>query len=167
MPRDWLRPNVEYRGFASKEDVRNCFVGSNLFIVPIANDFGSKIKVLECIAYGAPLMSTKGGLSGIPFSDLIPQFTLEDPGDAAQLAYELIEQGEQLGDLGEKLAAEMRETREEGETAWRALIERVISRSKRPQQHGRISGILLHFASNLTVYYPLPGWIRSRCFRDR
>ena len=142
VPRDWLRPNVDYLGYASKEDVQDRFIGSDLFIVPIANDFGSKIKVLECMAYGAPLISTEGGLSGIPFSDLVPKFSLDDPHGAAQLACDLIEEGTRLDDLGRKLASEMRATRESGEVAWHRLIDRTISRSKRRQNGGRRSRIL-------------------------
>jgi glycosyltransferase involved in cell wall biosynthesis len=70
VPREWLRANVEYLGAGTKQDVRDCFTTSDIFIAPIVNNFGSKIKVLEALSHGTPVVATRAALTGIPFANM-------------------------------------------------------------------------------------------------
>lgn len=133
VPSHWLHPNIEFLGQSTKEQVERHFTASDLFVVPISNDFGSKIKVLECLSYGAPLIATREALSGIPFAESIPQFRLDDPEGAAKLAIDLMGDASTLNTLGKSLAVEMREARAASTAAWQQLIGRAaLSSAHRP-----------------------------------
>ena len=146
VPPEWLRPNIEFRGFATTEEVRERFVTSDLFIAPVANNFGSKIKVLECFAHGTPLIATKSALSGVPFADLVPQFRVEDPEEAVTLALKLMNDGKKLHELGSRLTGEMHAARKRSSTSWSELIKRV---SGGPVKTSRWLSFLLNFAKRL------------------
>lgn len=45
---EWQQPNVEFLGTADEETVRSGLALARLFVAPISNAFGSKIKLLDC-----------------------------------------------------------------------------------------------------------------------
>lgn len=80
-----LLSNVRLHGTTSNADVLERFTNCGLFVAPIANKFGSKIKLLDCLSMGTPFAATEGALSGLPFLNGIPKFDLADPLPAATL----------------------------------------------------------------------------------
>ncbi|MFD0987430.1 FkbM family methyltransferase [Methyloligella solikamskensis] len=127
LPADWSKPNIEFRGTGAKEDVVERFTSSDLFMVPISNTFGSKTKILECLAHGAPLLSTKEALTGLPFAELVPQFELDSPDRAAEAAVELLNDGERLQALGHELASQVEPARAASRRIWDGLVHRVAN----------------------------------------
>lgn len=67
MPEYWLRQwrdsRIEWRGFV--EDLRQVQRECAVFIAPIRHGGGSKLKVLEALAAGLPLVSTCQAISGL------------------------------------------------------------------------------------------------------
>jgi glycosyltransferase involved in cell wall biosynthesis len=90
VPENWRQSNFEYLGTSTKEEVERQLRACRLFIAPIENNYGSKIKILQCLARGTPIVASAAALSGIPFSDQLPRFSLEDPAGAARLAANLV-----------------------------------------------------------------------------
>ncbi|WP_068826383.1 glycosyltransferase family 4 protein [Pseudomonas sp. BMS12] len=71
MPSDWAQcwpdPRIEWRGFV--DDLRTLQAESSLFLAPLRQGGGSKLKVLEALAAGLPLVSTAQGVSGLALRD--------------------------------------------------------------------------------------------------
>ena len=67
--------NVEFLGFVTERELQRLYCESSLFICPIVLGSGVKIKLLEAVAYGIPLLSTEEGAKGI---DFIPDELLFD-----------------------------------------------------------------------------------------
>ena len=76
--------NVRYHGVATYEEAVQKFTDCGLFIAPIKNNMGSKIKLLDCLSYGTPFAASKAALSGLPFLNGVPLLDLEDPVGSAQ-----------------------------------------------------------------------------------
>jgi glycosyltransferase involved in cell wall biosynthesis len=94
VPERWQPANVEYLGVADQLVVQRLFQSEAAFIAPIANDFGAKFKVVECIAYGTPLLAPQSAMSGVPFLSWLARLDLKEPRDAARAAKSLVEDAE-------------------------------------------------------------------------
>jgi hypothetical protein len=66
VPSEWRRQNVEFLGVGDAALVDRELSETGLFIAPISNRFGSKIKLLDCLAIGTPFAATRQALSGLP-----------------------------------------------------------------------------------------------------
>lgn len=71
MPADWATrwpdPRIEWHGFVA--DLAVLQARSSLFLAPLRQGGGSKLKVLEALAAGLPLVSTDQGVSGLAVRD--------------------------------------------------------------------------------------------------
>jgi len=61
-----LNPDVTFRGF--QKDIRPFFPGS-IFICPLLEGGGTRIKILTAMAMGIPVVSTSKGAEGIAYND--------------------------------------------------------------------------------------------------
>ncbi|MEA5411688.1 glycosyltransferase [Synechococcus sp. BA-120 BA3] len=134
VPQAWLQPNVDLLGRSTADEVLRRFTSCGLFIAPIENSFGSKIKILQALAHATPLLATAESLSGVPGADGIPLFTLDDPQGAAELAASLLDSPQELVALS-RLMDEIR-TRNLTRTrsAWPSLIEQAASAKALPRR---------------------------------
>ena len=57
--------NVDLLGPSTREAVEQLYQGCGLFVAPIANSHGSKIKLLRCLSFGTPFLATRNALSGL------------------------------------------------------------------------------------------------------
>ena len=133
VPLNWKRSNIDFLGVSDKEEVERCFVQCNLFIAPIENRFGSKIKVLECLSHGTPVVATREALSGIPFAQSLPQFSLSDPDGAARIVAEMLCSKDRLDALSEELTERNREFCKSRAQRWKDLLENVCKKPVRPR----------------------------------
>lgn len=71
MPEAWARrfpdERIEWRGYVP--DLTEVQAHSAVFMAPLRFGGGSKLKVLEAMAAGLPVVSTREGLSGLPVID--------------------------------------------------------------------------------------------------
>lgn len=71
MPLEWAQrwpdTRIEWAGFV--EDLAGLQARSSLFVAPLRDGGGSKLKVLEAMAGGLPLVSTRQGVSGLELGD--------------------------------------------------------------------------------------------------
>jgi len=70
------------------ESARDFFQGLSLLLYPLARGSGMKVKVLEAMASGVPVVTTPAGAEGIEPSDGV--VVLEQPGALAAAAVELL-----------------------------------------------------------------------------
>jgi glycosyltransferase involved in cell wall biosynthesis len=102
-PIRWPDPRIEWRGFV--QDIaavqRECAV----FLAPLRSGGGSKLKVLEAMAAGLPVVSTQEGVSGltaVPEQEYIPG---EDADGLAAAVIELLNDpvgSERIGEAGRR-----------------------------------------------------------------
>jgi hypothetical protein len=121
VPAGWRRPNVEFLGVgdATLVDWELCETG--LFLAPISNPFGSKIKLLDCLARGTPFAATKQALSGLAQLSGVPLIRLDDPDRSAQMIRFHLDTGRGTA-ISEKLQWELDDRLSRQQAAWNRLI---------------------------------------------
>ncbi|AZN35636.1 glycosyltransferase family 4 protein [Iodobacter ciconiae] len=95
----WPDPRIEWRGFVSDLTLEQ--EKSALFLAALREGGGSKLKVLEALAAGLPLVSTPQGVSGLTLQagrDYMPGQSAEE---LAQAVVELLNQGEAAREMAE------------------------------------------------------------------
>lgn len=159
VPDSWKRPNVDLLGRSTQEEVLRQFSTCGLFIAPIENNFGSKIKILECLAHATPLVATSEALTGLPSTDGIPHFSLADPHGAAGLVSKLLDSRGELEELSATLQTLLRAHLAQSELAWPSLVARLAAQPPmrraflepsflRPRSHPLKKPVFLEVAMN-------------------
>jgi glycosyltransferase involved in cell wall biosynthesis len=103
VPENWQIENAELLGFVSQEKNEHLFQTADLFVCPIKNDHGVKIKSIECVSYGTPLFATAATLKGLPYLSDIPVLDLNNPDEAATYICEALSKREVLDQLSQKM----------------------------------------------------------------
>jgi hypothetical protein len=116
-------PNVRFHGTASNDAVMDRFTNCGLFVAPIANNYGSKIKLLDCLSMGTPFAATEGALSGLPFLAGIPKFSLEDPLSAATLVTTLLLEPETRRSISANISGQVASQLVLQKAAWKAALD--------------------------------------------
>lgn len=127
VPEPWLQPNIDLLGRSTVEEVLRQFTGCGIFIAPIENSFGSKIKILEALAHATPLLATAEALTGVPDSVGIPLFRLDDHRAAAELAASLLASPQKLAALSQRMEEIRTSNLSRTRSAWPSLIEEAAS----------------------------------------
>lgn len=130
MPGGEQLPNVIFLGRASKREVALHMTSDDLFIAPIENKFGAKLKLAECASCGMPFLATPAAMSGLPFLTSVPRFDLEDPVAVARLAVAYINAPRALLDLSRSIVDRMRQARVEQDVDWKNFIRNTLAVSR-------------------------------------
>jgi len=126
-PPVWKRANLTFLGRGDSSLVANELVDADLFIAPIANNFGSKIKLLDCLSHGTPFIATNEAMSGLPFLDEIPRIRLDQPRHAAEMIEALLSDKASLTSLSHRNTQQLSAALKAQERAWGDLFEQVMS----------------------------------------
>lgn len=126
VPPSWRHPSIDFLGLSNRHQVEEEFTQNDIFIAPIDNDYGSKIKLLECISFGAPFLATRSALSGLSFLRDIPLIELEHPEAGARTLCKLIDGKKTLPDLSEKIGLQVQEFRTSQDGVWGRVISNVV-----------------------------------------
>ena len=119
--------NVEYLGFGDQSTSDSLFATCDLFIGPIENRLGAKMKIMQCAAAGTPMLATAGALSAIEYKDIIPQIDLERPAEAAKAAALLLGNEAELEKLSQSIVDEHQKRLASRDAVWRDLLRATIS----------------------------------------
>lgn len=102
-------PSLKLRKIASKDDsialrgrvddVRPYVAQSQVFIVPLRIGGGTRLKILEAMAMGKPVVSTTIGAEGLAVTDGDDILLADNPGDFAKYIIELFENSEKRESL--------------------------------------------------------------------
>ncbi|MEN5089810.1 glycosyltransferase family 4 protein [Pseudomonas protegens] len=95
----WPDPRIEWQGFVP--DLRDLQRRSTLFFAPLRQGGGSKLKVLEAMAAGLPVVTTAQGSSGLQVENGRHYLGSEDPGALAQILAEALADPERLQRIGD------------------------------------------------------------------
>lgn len=95
----WTDPRIEWQGFVP--DLRDLQRRSTLFFAPLRQGGGSKLKVLEAMAAGLPVVTTAQGSSGLQVENGQHYLGSEDPGALAQILAQALADPERLRRIGD------------------------------------------------------------------
>ena len=117
-------------------DLRPYFSRAWVVVAPLTNNFGVKVRVLQAMAMGKPVVSTSMVTSGIDVSAGENIFLADDPRDFAERVIELLNNEE----LRNRIGANARKLMEK-EYSWERLtdeLNKVLEKAKTnyPKQHG-------------------------------
>lgn len=91
-------PGVEYRGFVT--DIAAVYAESRIFVCPMLNGGGTRIKLIDAAAHGLPGVSSRMGAEGLAFSDEESIVLRDDDADFAEACLELLVDDEYCKRLG-------------------------------------------------------------------
>jgi glycosyltransferase involved in cell wall biosynthesis len=97
---DYSGKNVECVGFVENiSDYYNC---ASLFISPLFVGSGIRIKILESLSFGVPVVATSIGAEGIELSEKDGLFIRDEPTEQASLIIDLLHKPDEINKLGER-----------------------------------------------------------------
>ncbi|MFK2891292.1 glycosyltransferase family 4 protein [Dyella flagellata] len=116
LPERWRRhmedPRIEWLGYVKRLD--HVQAQASAFLAPLRDGGGSKLKVLEAMAAGLPLVSTAQGVSGLNVREGIHYRRGDHAAALAQALIELLQAPEQavvLGEAGRRYVREQHDWR--------------------------------------------------------
>lgn len=104
----WPDPRIEWVGFVP--DLRALQTSASMFFAPLRQGGGSKLKILESLAAGLPIVTTAQGVSGLAVVNGEHYLGSEDPQELAQLIANNIQCPTNLAAIGEAGRAYVRST---------------------------------------------------------
>lgn len=126
VPAEWRRQNIEFLGVGDAMLVDRELSQTGLFLAPISNRFGSKIKLLDCLARGTPFAATRQALSGLARLDVVPLLWLEDPCRSAQTIQFHLSNRRNVA-ISEMLRRELDTRLAHQQSAWNKLVSSFTS----------------------------------------
>ncbi|NJP10531.1 MAG: glycosyltransferase family 4 protein [Leptolyngbyaceae cyanobacterium RU_5_1] len=96
---DSLKANIECLGYV--EDLSALYLQSKVFICPLLNGAGTKVKLQEAMAYATPIVTTTVGASGLSLVDGINAIVTDQPDQFANQVLQLLSQPELAQKLSE------------------------------------------------------------------
>jgi glycosyltransferase involved in cell wall biosynthesis len=125
-----LNPSVRFSGYV--EDVRPLVAGAELCVVPIRQGGGTRLKILEAMALGTPVVATPKGAEGLEVADGEHLAVADDPAAFAARTVALLCDPA----LRERLATAAR-CRVEERYDWRPIGARFVELVERTvERHG-------------------------------
>lgn len=113
--------NVDLLGASTAAAVEELYQGCGLFLAPIANSHGSKIKLLQCLSLGTPFLATSNALTGL--RDLnAPLIDLDDAPTAARLAAAFLDDHGRRAELSNRLKDYHSSALDAQRRSWRSVL---------------------------------------------
>lgn len=87
---DRARKDDRFEITESIEDARDAYLGSSVMVTPIRSSGGTRLKVLEAMAAGLPIVSTSNGVAGLGLTEGVHALVSDSDKGMAKLAVELL-----------------------------------------------------------------------------
>ncbi|MEG5266410.1 glycosyltransferase family 4 protein [Pseudomonas sp. JDS28PS106] len=133
----WPDPRIEWVGFVP--DLRALQASASMFFAPLRQGGGSKLKILEALAAGLPIVTTAQGVSGLAVSNGEHYLGSEDADELARLIANNIQCPVILAKIGEAGRAYVRDTHDWSVTATQLehIYHRLLSAQGKAQEGSR------------------------------
>ena len=106
FPEDWvIPPGLGIEVLGEVPNAWTMMTDSGIMIVPLLSGSGMRIKAIEGMAAGRPIVSTPLGLEGIPGEDRVHFRVAKEPEEFAAAVIELLEDGHAAMELGARARA--------------------------------------------------------------
>jgi polysaccharide biosynthesis protein PslH len=92
VPDRWQRPNVSVVGFV--EDLAPLYARSSVVIAPVLGGSGVRIKLLEAMKVGVPVVTTRDGAEGLPLKHDRDLLIAQDPDSFGRMVADLAQSRE-------------------------------------------------------------------------
>lgn len=133
VPMEWRLKNINFLGYASKDEVVQHMLSDDLFIAPTSQTYGAKLKLAECASHGMPFAASNTAMGGLPFLTFIPNLDLSQPAVAAQVVVECLNDTKRLTTLSRDVTRVMQEQRVQQLIDLRAFIEDLMAQQHSPE----------------------------------
>lgn len=100
-------PNVNFLGFVSDSVLEECHRESDLFISPIRLGGGIKMKVLDVLSYGMPVVASEESMRGIEFINPFPAIDFDDVHATALMIVNLLSSEEHLNKFSKLIVRQL------------------------------------------------------------
>jgi hypothetical protein len=140
VPESWRRPSIRFLGVADDKEVTRRFTESALFVAPISNNFGSKMKLLECLSHTTPFVATVPAMSGLPFLDEVETIDLAEPRDAAKRICRMLNEPESLVASSQRNEASTLRFQAAQQGVWGRYLRRVIASARGSSHRSSLLG---------------------------
>ncbi len=127
-------PQIEFTGFV--DDIRPYFARSGICIVPILAGGSTRLKIIEAMAWGTPVVSTRIGAEGLAVTHDQDILLADTPGEFAACIERLINDHslwQRISDAGRRVVTE-HYSADRMYAQYRDILDRVISASPRPEE---------------------------------
>jgi len=110
------------------EDIRPAVAGSAASVVPLRKGAGTRLKILEAMALGTPVVSTTKGAEGLELDPGIHLLIADAPGHFARETIRLLRQPDLGRELAERAYARIRQTYDWADigNAFRSRVESLV-----------------------------------------
>ncbi|MBI5591082.1 MAG: glycosyltransferase [Deltaproteobacteria bacterium] len=112
-------PNVQIHGFVP--NLRHVYQEASVCVAPLRAGSGSRLKILEAMAYGRPVVSTQLGCEGLQVETGTHLLIADKPEEFANAIGNILDDP----NMGRKLAANARKF-VEIEHSWKSIVEMVL-----------------------------------------
>lgn len=116
------------------DDIRPYLSRAQVYVVPLRVGGGTRIKILEALAMGLPVVSTRLGAEGLPFVDGEHLQRADTPGEMAGAIIHLLEDGDARRRLGQagRAAVVARHSWDHVTDVFSRTLEQVVEAHARP-----------------------------------
>ncbi len=116
----WKIKGLKFHG--TVHDAKEFITACDVFVVPLRSGSGMRLKILEAMSLGMPVVSTRSGAEGIPVTQKENIWIADEPLEISKAVRYLFENQEFANKMGEQGAEFVRKNFESG-----VLIEKFIS----------------------------------------
>lgn len=131
------RPNIKHMGFVSDEDLAALLRDCLAVISPVVHGSGIKIKVLEAVIAGSPVLATAESLRGFEFLDVQPMIELDNPDIAARAIVQLKQMPEEQAKARHHISRQWEKYMQEHHSKLGSVILRLLDNNKDSSQGAR------------------------------
>jgi glycosyltransferase involved in cell wall biosynthesis len=128
---EWQRENVSFLGEVAADRLAQLFRTEDVFIAPISNDYGAKMKIAQALSYGTPVIATDAALSGTGDYSALPRIRLHKPDEAARIIADTLRSGTTLTAASAIIREAQRAAFAASARKWDELFGNMLSSSKR------------------------------------
>lgn len=135
---DMAKENVKVPGYVDDADLRALYHRAGACIVPLRSGSGMRVKILEALSYGTPVVSTRVGCEGIEVTDGEDILIADEPAEFAAAVIRVLSDPDLAARLSRKGRALMERTYA-WPRVWETLHETLPAEAPAPDGRAKLA----------------------------